>query len=366
MRRIPIAYVKPGMINAQALYNSEGKILLAAGTALTDFCLERLIRLGIPSLYIRDELTGDLTIPEVISEKTRVDTIKIVRQVFDQIQTASPINLLSLKTGVDIILDELLAHTNSLVQAVDIRTSKDYLYAHSVNVCVLSLMTGISLNYNTLQLKELGVGALLHDIGNIFIPNQLLLKPKKLTKTEYQKVKGHPQRGFEILKQYPDIPPLSAHIAYQHHERIDGSGYPQGLKGSDIHEYARIVAIADVYDALLADRLYRPSFQPYAAMREIIRGTYTLFDPRIVAAFMENITMYPVGSLVKLNNEEIGIVVDVNKQSQHRPIIRLLLNEQGKEITAGNEIDLDKTADLSIIEGCSEGLSVCSSYTTRQ
>jgi HD-GYP domain-containing protein (c-di-GMP phosphodiesterase class II) len=361
MRRIPVAFVKPGMINARALYNSEGKILLAAGTALTDFCLERLIRLGIPSLYIRDEFTGDLTIPDVVSEKTRVETIKTVRHIFDQIQSAGSVNLLSLKTGVDIILDELLANTNSLAQTVDIRTSKDYLYAHSVNVCILSLMTGISLNYNTLQLKELGIGALLHDIGYIFIPSQLLSKPQKLTKAEYRKVKGHSRRGFEILKQYPDIPPLSAQVAYQHHERIDGSGYPQRLKGSDIHEYARIVAIADVYDALLADRVYRPSFQPCAAMREIIRGVYTLYDPRIAAAFMENITMYPVGSLVKLNNGEVGIVVDVNKQSQHRPIIRLLLNEQGKKVAPGNEIDLEKTADLSIIEGCSEGLSVCSS-----
>ncbi len=362
MRRIPVAFVKPGMINAQALYNSEGKILLAVGTALTDFCLERLVRLGIPSLYIRDELTGDLAIPEVISEKTRVDTIKIIRQIFEQIQAASPINSLSLKTGVDTILDELLANPSSLVQAIDIRTNEDYLFAHSVNVCILSLMTGISLNYNTLQLKELGIGALLHDVGNIFIPNKLLFKPKKLTKAEYLKVQSHSRRGFEILKQYPDIPPLSVQVVYQHHERIDGSGYPQGLKGNDIHEYARIVAIADVYDALLADRLYRPAFPPYAAMREIIRGTYTLFDPRIAAAFMENITMYPVGSLVKLNSGEVGIVVDVNKQSQHRPIIRLLLNEQGKKIAAGNEIDLEKTANLSIIEGCcSEGLSVCSS-----
>lgn len=358
MRRIPVAEITPGMINAQALYNSEGKILLAAGTALTDFYLERLVRLGIPSLYIRDGLTGDLAIPEIISEKTRVDTIKIIRQIFDQVRAAAPISLISLKTEIDIILDELLSHTNSLVQVVDIRAGEDYLYAHSVNVCILALMTGISLNYNTLQLKELGIGALLHDIGSVCIPKKLLLKPKKLTKAEYQKVQGHSRHGFDILKQYPEIPLPSVHVAHQHHERINGSGYPQQLKGNDIHEYARIVAIADVYDALLADRLYRPFFPPHAAIREIIRGAYTRFDPRIVAAFMENVTMYPVGSLVRLNNEKYGIVVDVNKQSLHRPIIRLLLKESGRGVTAGDEIDLDKITDLSIIEGCCGELSV--------
>jgi len=357
MRRIPVTYAKPGMINARSIYNSEGKVILATGTAINEFYINLLIELGIRSLYIRDEITGDLFIPDIVSEKTRVDTIKVIRQTFAQLQSARRINFLPIKTAVEKILDEVLAHSNTLVHLVDIRTKEDYLFAHSVNVCILSLMTGISLAYNTLQLKELGIGALLHDIGNTRIPNELLLKQASLTKLEFNLIQKHTDQGLDILGQYPEISPLSAQIAFQHHERNDGTGYPNGLNGNDIHNYARIVAITDVYDALLADRFYRPPFPPFDAMRKIIRGAYTLFDPRTVAAFIENIAMYPVGSVVKLNNGDVGIVVDVNKQSQHRPIIRILMNDQGEKISEDKELDLDKLSNLFIVEGFNEEFS---------
>jgi HD-GYP domain-containing protein (c-di-GMP phosphodiesterase class II) len=313
-----------------------------------------LQKLGIQSLYIKDEITGDLSTPEIISEKTRVDTIKIIRQTFTQYQAAQSLNLSAIKTAIDKILDEVLSHSNTLIHAVDIRTNEDYPFAHSVNVCILSLMTGISLSFNTLQLKELGIGALLHDIGKTTVPNELLHKPGKLTDAEFKKIQEHPFRGLEILRQFRDIALSSSNIAYQHHERIDGTGYPLGLKGDEIHEYSRIVAITDVYDALLADRVYRPSFPPFEAMRHITRGTYTLFDPRTAAAFMENIAIYPIGSMVQLNNGDVGIVVDINKQSQLRPIIRILLEGPEKNFTKDKEIDLDKFPALFIVDGYNE------------
>ena len=357
MRRISVENAQSGMINARAIYSSEGKILLAAGIALNDFYITRLKELSIYSLYIQDEFASELSIPEIVSEKTRVETIKIVRQTFTQIEASRRINVLDLRDAVDKILDEVLSHSNTLVHLVDIRTFDDYTFAHSVNVCILSLLTGISLSYNTLQLKELGIGALMHDIGKTKIPLDLLNKPTRLTKKEFQLMQQHSEQGFEILRNYPEISILSTHVAYQHHERINGSGYPRGLSGNDIHEYSRIVAVTDVYDALLADRVYRPAFLPYDAIRELTRGAYTLFDPRVVAALLDNIAIYPVGSVVQLNTGDVGIVMDVNKQSQHRPIIRMLTDRHRNKVPGRQEIDLDKLSTVYIVKVFSEHLS---------
>lgn len=357
MRRISVNNAQQGMINARAIYSSEGKILLADGIALNDFYITRLKELGILSLYIRDEFAGELSIPEVVSDKTRVETTKLIRQAFTQIESSRRINILNIRDAVDKILDEVLSHSNTLVHLVDIRAFDDYTFAHSVNVCILSLMTGISLSYNTLQLKELGIGALLHDIGKTRIPKDILNKPDRLDACEFQKMQEHSLQGFEILRQYPEISLLSSHVAFQHHERMDGSGYPRLLHGNDIHEYARIVAVTDVYDALLADRVYRHAFLPYEAIRELTRGAYTLFDPRVVAALLDNIAIYPVGSVVQLNTGDVGIVVDVNKQSQHRPIIRMLVDHHGEKIPGRQEIDLDKMSTVYIVKAFSEQLS---------
>ena len=155
---------------------------------------------------------------------------------------------------VDQIIDELLADLSVLVNLTDIRTFDDYTFASLSNVSVLAIMTGITMGYNDLQLKELGVGAILHDLGKIRIDKSILSKTGELSKEEYEEVKRHPVYGFEILRQYQDVSLLSANVAFQHHERWDGSGYPRGLSGENILEYARIVAACDVYDALLADR----------------------------------------------------------------------------------------------------------------
>jgi HD-GYP domain-containing protein (c-di-GMP phosphodiesterase class II) len=357
MRRILVEYAEPGMINARAIHNSEGKVLLAAGTELNDYYINRLNELGIQSLYIRDETTGGLTIPETVSERTRVETIKIIRQAFTQLEDSRRINMPLIKNAVDKILDEVLGSSNALIHLVDIRAYDDYTFAHSVNVCILSLMTGISLSYNTQQLRELGIGALLHDIGKTRIPKEILDKPSCLTPAEFQEMQKHACHGFEILRHYPEIPLLSSHVALQHHERVDGSGYPRQLKGDEIHEYAKITAVTDVYDALLADRIYRPAFLPYGAIRELTRGTYTFFDPRVVAAFLENVAIYPVGSLVQLNTGDVGIVVDVNKQSQHRPVIRMLLDRHGRKPPEGQEHDLDKMPTIYITKVFGEKVS---------
>lgn len=348
MRRISIDSAEPGMINARNIYNSEGKTLLAAGVTLNDLCISYLKEFGIFSIYIRDHITDELVIPDTVTEKTRIESIKVVRQAFKQAKLKQPIDISPIRITVDKILEEILFYTNNLIQLVDIRPQNDYIFAHSVNVCILSLITGISLSYNTLQLKELGIGALLHDIGSCQVPQEILNKPGPLTDKELQKIHKHPLAGFNILRQIPEFPTLSCQIALEHHERLDGSGYPQQLRGKNIHEYAQIVSVTDVYDALLSYRNYRPAFLQYSAVQELTRNTYTLYNPHIVSSFLENIAIYPIGTIVQLNTKEIGIVVDVNKRSQFHPVVHILQDTQGE--FKGTEIDLDKTEDIYIVK----------------
>ncbi|NPV89999.1 MAG: HD-GYP domain-containing protein [Firmicutes bacterium] len=357
MRKIPIDYASPGMINARTIYSSEGRVLLAAGVELNDYYLQRLSDLEIHSIYIRDEITSDLTIPEVVLEKTRVEATNNFRQIFNQMKTSCSLNTKAARQVVDQLLDEVLSNPNTLVHLTDIRAFDDYIFNHSVNVCILSLMTGVSMSLNTIQLRDLGVGALLHDIGKIDLPREILDKPGRLTQEEFEKVKRHTTNGFDILRQYTDISLLSSHVAFQHHERYDGTGYPRGLTISDIHEYARIVAVTNAYDAMLSDRSYRAPLLPCDAVRELTRGAYTQFDPQVVAALLENIAIYPVGSLVQLSSQEIGIVVDVNKHSLNKPVVRLVVDNSGRPVAESREIDLDKFHSVFISRVFSDQVS---------
>lgn len=350
MRRESVEKLKSGMVVARSIYNSDGRVLLHAGIVLDNIYIERLKQMGIYSVYIKDDLIDDLDlkIPELISETTRINTIKDIKQSFLNLENNRKLNIRGVKTLVDNILDELLLNHNVLVHLSDIRTFDDYTFAHSVNVCVLSIVTGITLGYHDLKLKELGLGALLHDIGKTKIDKDIISKPDDLTKEEFAEVKRHTEYGFEILRQYDEISLLSAHIAYQHHERWDGNGYPRKLAGENIHEYARIVAVADVYDALLADRPYRPSYTVNQALTVLKRMSGIYLDKDCVTALISNIAIYPIGTIVELSTGDMGVVVDNNKEFPNKPVLRIIYDKSSRRLCSPHEIDLSKLSTVVI------------------
>jgi HD-GYP domain-containing protein (c-di-GMP phosphodiesterase class II) len=216
-----------------------------------------------------------------------------------------------------------------------------------VNVAVLSVMTGISLGYNELKLRDLGVGALLHDLGKVKIDERIYNKPGSLTSEEFDTIKLHTTYGFEMLQSMKSVNILCAHVAFQHHERFDGQGYPRGMKGKEIHDFARIVSLADVYDALTADRPYRRALRPYHAVEYLNSMGGTQFDPDLTKAFVEHIAIYPVGSYVNLNTKQKAIVVSVNKPNKTRPVVRVLTDIDGNPTTPF-ELDLSTAPTLFI------------------
>jgi HD-GYP domain-containing protein (c-di-GMP phosphodiesterase class II) len=220
-------------------------------------------------------------------------------------------------------------------------------------------MCGISLSYHDLKLKELGIGALLHDIGKTKIDISILNKEEDLTREEFIEIKKHSEYGFNILRQYPDVSLLSAHIAFQHHERWDGKGYPRQLDGDKILEYARIVAVADVYDALLADRPYRPSYSVSQAITILQRMSGIYLDPECVTALIANIAIYPIGSIVELNSGDIGIVVDNNKETPNRPILKIVYDTKNQRMIRPHEVDLSKLSTVVIRKTLTEEDIAC-------
>ncbi|MEN6463184.1 MAG: HD-GYP domain-containing protein [Syntrophomonas sp.] len=359
MRRVRIEDLRLGMEVARTVFDSNGRVLLQVGVKLSDSFIARLGELGIPSLYIQDEFDNGLSVADVVAEETRVEAIKAVKTNFRLLEQQKKINIRIVQTMVDNLIDELLANNHVLVNLADIRTFDDYTFAHSVNVCILSIMCGITLSYHDLKLKELGIGALLHDIGKTKVDISILNKEEELTREEFIEIKKHSEYGFNILRQYPDVSLLSAHIAFQHHERWDGKGYPRQLDGDKILEYARIVAVADVYDALLADRPYRPSYSVSQAITILQRMSGIYLDPECVTALVANIAIYPIGSIVELNSGDIGIVVDNNKETPNRPILKIVYDTKNQRMIRPHEVDLSKLSTVVIRKTLTEEDIAC-------
>lgn len=227
-----------------------------------------------------------------------------------------------------------------MVELIDIRTMDDNVFAHSVNVCVLALMTGITLGFERPKLFHLGMGAILHDIGKTKVPKSILDKPGRLTEAEYAEVKKHPQYGLDILSNNPQVSSISRLVVYQHHERYNGEGYPRSLKELEIHQFAQITGMVDMYDALTANRVYRAAFLPHEAYEMIAGSGNYLFDFDIIEPFLSNIAAYPAGSIVELSTGEIAVVVSTKKGFPLYPKVRMLLDEKGRAMQEPVELDL--------------------------
>jgi HD-GYP domain-containing protein (c-di-GMP phosphodiesterase class II) len=356
MRLLPISVCKPGMRLGKRIYNEEGLILLSEHVELTETILARLAMHGIDFLYIDDPRTDDIVIPELLSDETRFAATKVIRSHFRRLMDDSN-RKKSIQSGMiskdfrqilNLMIDDLSQQKNAMVMLTVMQITDHYLFQHSMNVCIYSSLLGLSSGYSRDELMTMGLGALLHDIGKTKIDFQILKKPGQLSNEEFEEMKRHALLGFQMLKDEPNIPLLSAHCALQHHERLDGSGYPRGLKGDDIHEYAKWIGLADAYDAMTTHRVYRNAMLPHQVMDILYTEAGTKFDTAKVAMFRDKIAIYPLGVSVTLNTGESGVVVDLNASYPHRPVVRILQNEAGEELKVPLEVDLSKKLNILI------------------
>ncbi len=272
------------------------------------------------------------------TDKLYQDSLALIKVILEEGSKNEPIEIQRIKEQIDKLVDQLTLGNSELLNLTINFTSENYLYGHSVNVCILSITIGIGLGYSRAQLVELGVASFLHDIGMVKVTD-ISKKPGKLTQEEYDQVKHHPVFGMDMLEMVKDISKAAIYVAQEHHEWANGQGYPQGLKGEQIDEYARIVATVDTYEALTHPRTYREKMQPYEAIRDILKNKEH-FDFKFLKVLIEKIGIFPVGSWVQLSTNEIGVVVDIHKDSPLKPTVKVILDSHERRLSEERIIDL--------------------------
>lgn len=348
----------PGMKLAKCIYNEDGLALLHEGVELTQTLITRLERYGVDFVYILDKETNDLVVEDPISQETRVKALNEIKTQYKKIMEENSKSKFSKNNFmgrafanlIKLVMDDLDSREGTHIMLLNMNVLNNYLFNHSLNVCIYATMLGLVNGYSRQEIAILGMGAMLHDIGKTKINQELLKKPGLLTHEEITEVRKHAELGFKLLKDEPNMPLLAAHCAFQHHEREDGSGYPRGIKNNEIHDFAKLIAIIDSYDAMTTHRPHRLAMLPHQAMEILYSGVDTLYDFKKVALFRDNVAIYPIGLSVKLSTGEKGVVAHINPAIPQRPNVRIFEDADGHKVTQPYEVDLSKQLTVFVSE----------------
>lgn len=358
MRLVPIECVRDGTKLAKTIYDDAGLILLQAGSQLNGPVIKKMTELHILSVYIDDEYTVE-EIDDIIKPELRQKSISTVKETFNNIQRIKSGNQVGIKAIIEKqnknyfnsiykvaeeLLDDILKNNKLMVSLVDIKSMDNYTYQHSVNVAVLSLVIGIGLKMPKNELIDLCIGALVHDIGKTLVPKEITKKNTPLTEEEQKILNTHPEKGYVYLKNNFSLSKKSMIVVLEHHERINGTGFPKKLKGSSIHIFAKIVAIADAYDSLTSDRPNERAIPAKDALEYLMANVDTKFDFELVNLFTRIVIVFPAGTIVRLSNDEVALVINTPANFPLRPKIKILksnnINRVGKILNLLNELSL--------------------------
>ncbi|MBU0568325.1 HD-GYP domain-containing protein [bacterium] len=297
------------------------------------------------------------TIPRVLSEETKKDVVDIMKKnIIHKIEIGESVDLTAISQISSRLVTEISRNPKAMLNLIKMKNFEENTFTHSINVCLIAILVGLEMGFSKAELEELAKGALFHDVGKLRVRKELLTYPGPLTEEEFSEVKQHPFFSLNFISCDEEIGEIPRSIITQHHERYDGQGYPLKLKGDKIHSAAVICALADVYDALTSKRPYRKPLIPYDAMRHIIRASAKQFSPEICSHFISTLSIYPLGSLVKLNTGEVARVIRANKETPIRPVIRLILDYQNQPLTEIVELDLIHQLHRYIVRAIDESL----------
>ncbi|MBA9088129.1 HD-GYP domain-containing protein (c-di-GMP phosphodiesterase class II) [Fontibacillus solani] len=340
MRFMSVEDIEPGQLLGRTVYSANGTVLLSAGVQLTVYMISTLKRIGVTMLYIKDADFEDVEIEDVISEATKQAVFREMSETLESIRSGKDWSTRKISTSVDTLLTDVLNNKEVLLQLTEIRTADNADYIHAVNVCLLSSMIGLNMGLNYSQLKDLAIGSLLHDIGkSISLPDDADRNDPK---------NHHTWRGFELLKHKREFNLLIAHTALQHHERLNGSGLPRGLDHEAIHLFAKIVAVANMYDNLIGGGGTGEgrAMLPHEACEKLMASSEQELDHEILIEFTRIVSVYPTGTSVRLSTKETGVVVSQHRGLPGRPVVRVIRGA-GEDIDV-KEVDLARETTLFI------------------
>jgi len=352
MRNITLDEIQPGMYLSKSLILDDGTVLLHEGIEMKERYIQYLRKQGITSLFVgQPKMQNASDAVDLYDIKHRQEAAAAAKKLVNQFRVGKGVQLDGVKDIVSSLITQLSQQPENMIHLLDIRRKKEYMFSHAVNTCILSVMTGIAMGYNDKQLAELGLAAMLHDIGKIKFSRQLALQfPDYLTKDEREEYRRHTFYALEVLRENPGLSVNVVNACFQHHERWNGSGYPMGIKGDAICEYAQIISIADVYDRLISGLPHRRPTPVYYAVAILNKASGEYFNPALVDLFNQNVAIYPMGKTVRLNNRQSGVILGVGIKNKTTPIVRITADENGNPVNQPIELDLMKNPDLFILD----------------
>jgi len=325
---------------ARSVVDPAGNLLLAAGSRLNGRYVQRLLARGVVSIYLADDADQDVVSDEALQRDGRAAAAALAQEALDRADRAERpgLGIAICAQIVGEVQDEVWRNQGLAVALGEVRRASPSTFDHSVQVCVLALLVGQAQGLDRRLLPPLTMGALLQDVG-IAAHGDLVRQSRPLTPDEFAALQGHTADGYRLLHEQAGLDLQVAIVAAQHHERLDGSGYPRGLRGGGIHVFARIAAVADVYDALVADRPFKPGLPPQEAMG-VLRGMAgDKLDGDCVRRLSEQVGVYAVGSPVLLQSGELAVVIGPGASGAARPVVQLL-TDPGRRPVPKSEVDL--------------------------
>jgi hypothetical protein len=265
------------------------------------------------------------------------------------IRQRQPVTLGDLPVIATAFVTSLARDDRLFVRAVSLRTEAS-LIRNLVNTAIFAVKVGMGLGYRRDELSRLGLAGLVHDLGMFRLPDQLLNDPGRWADHQIELLRTHPNIGAELLTQVAPDQPWLAEVALQEHERANGTGYPRGLKGYQTHEFAQIIGLADVFDALLTPRPYRRKMFPHEAIRELLMVEKAAFSSQVIKAMVEQFSVFPLGTIVRLNTGEVGVVAHLNQRFPLRPVVRINQGADRGSPAEPKDVDLSKTTLVHIVE----------------
>jgi putative nucleotidyltransferase with HDIG domain len=290
-------------------------------------------------------------------ERARVlhsEANRIVRGLIQDVRLGKQVELEQVEPVVENIIDSVFRNQDALLPLARLKDHDNYTFQHCVSVSALLVSFARGLKLERSIIKEIAIGGLLHDVGKAKVPDDILNKPAKLSEAEFAKMKSHVVQSILILQNTPGISRIALDVAGQHHERYDGTGYPNKLKGEQISLYGRMGAIVDVYDAITSDRCYHKGMAPTAALGRLLEWSKYHFDPELVRAYVKCVGIYPTGSLVRLNSGRLGVVLEQHADKMMQPRVRVMFHAEHKRYLQPEDIDLAWPGCIDSISGHEE------------
>jgi len=313
-----------------------------AGEAISEITLETAeeVPAQAPEPQRRVTLNDELKQAARIIAKAK----EMIASVFDDVRMGQAVEIDALVPLVDEILNSIARNPVALIGLARLKNADDYTFMHSVSVCGLMIALAKQLGLDAQQVREAGMGGLLHDLGKTMSPKEMLNKPGELTKDEFALIKHHPLEGHKLLLDGSGFTEVITDICLHHHEKVDGSGYPEGLTGDQISLFAKMSAVCDVYDAITSNRPYKSAWDPAEAIRTMAewRGH---FDQVVFQAFVKQIGIYPIGALIRLASGKLGVVIEQSEQSLLKPKVKVFFSTKSQAYIKPEVIDLARSPE---------------------